>query len=227
MTEETLSKIFDPFFTTKFTGRGLGLAALQGIVRGHHGGIRIASQPGEGTTFVLLFPANAEPAPVVVREDHPQGVEHPGVDRATVLLVDDEEALRSLMATALEEAGTKVFEAGDGEEGLEQFHRHAEEIDVVVLDLTMPRLGGEEVFQRIRATRPGTCVILSSGYTEEDINRQFAGKGLSGFIEKPFTPSELIEKIRSVLAEDGHGGVTCAEPAGAKNGTRKVPADGS
>ncbi len=112
MTEETLSKIFDPFFTTKFTGRGLGLAALQGIVRGHHGGIRISSQPGEGTTFVLLFPANAEPAPVVVREDHPQGVEHPGVDRATVLLVDDEEALRSLMATALEEAGTKVFRGG-------------------------------------------------------------------------------------------------------------------
>ncbi len=227
MTEETLSKIFDPFFTTKFTGRGLGLAALQGIVRGHHGGIRIASQPGEGTTFTLLFPASTEPAHAIVHQDHPQGVEHPGVDRATVLLVDDEESLRTLMATALEEAGTRVFEAGDGEEGLEQFHRHAEEIDVVVLDLTMPRLGGEAVFQRIRAARPGTCVILSSGYTEEDINRQFAGQGLSGFIEKPFTPSELIEKIRSVLAEDGHGGVTCAEAVGAENGARKVPADGA
>ena len=231
MTEETLSKIFDPFFTTKFTGRGLGLAALQGIVRGHHGGIRIASQPGEGTTFTLLVPASATQPAAVARQDHPQGATHPGVDRATVLLVDDEDGLRSLMASALEEAGTTVFEASDGQEGIEQFHRHAEEIDVVVLDLTMPRLGGEEVFHRIRAARPNTCVILSSGYTEEDINRQFAGQGLSGFIEKPFTPSELIEKIRSVLAEDGHGGVTCAavrhdSEVAAENG-RKVPVDGA
>ena len=108
---------------------------------------------------------------------------------------------------------------------------------MVVLDLTMPRLGGEEVFHRIREARPGMCVILSSGYTAEDVNRQFAGQGLSGFIEKPFTPSELIEKIRGVLADDGHGGVTCAssrrddqQPPLAEigaDGGRKVSVDGA
>ena len=210
MSEETISKIFDPFFTTKFTGRGLGLAALQGIVRGHRGGIRIASVPGEGTTFTLLFPASSAQARTPGGTDHPQGAGQPGVEGTTVLLVDDEEGLRSLMASALVDAGSRVFQAADGEEGLEQFRRHGHEIDVVVLDLTMPRLGGEEVFHRIRAARQDTCVILSSGYTEEDINRQFAGQGLSGFIEKPFTPSELIDKIRSVLAADGECGMAYA-----------------
>ena len=227
MSEETLSKIFDPFFTTKFTGRGLGLAALQGIVRGHRGGIRIVSQAGEGTTFTLLFPASGELPPLFVCQDHPQGILHPGVERACVLLVDDEEGLRSLMAAALREAGTHVYEAADGQEALEEFRLHGHEIDVVVLDLTMPRIGGEEVFRRIRAAQPATCIILCSGYTEEDINRQFAGRGLSGFLEKPFTPSELIEKIRSVLVEDGHGGVRCGGAHLEMRPVEKVGADGA
>ncbi len=200
MSAETLSKIFDPFFTTKFAGRGLGLAALRGIVRSHRGGIRIFSQLGEGTVFTLIFPARGRP-------DVSKGCPAPGdhvfvaMERTKVLLVDDEEGLRSLMAIALEEAGCTVFQAGDGEEGMAQFRRHGHEVDVVVLDLTMPRLGGDEVFRRIRASRPEMRIILCSGYTEEDIARQFDGLGLSGFIEKPFTPSELIEKISSVLAE--------------------------
>ena len=199
MSAETISKIFDPFFTTKFAGRGLGLAALRGIVRGHRGGIRIFSQENEGTVFTLIFPARGRPgAPdsLPVTEDHP----FIGMERTKVLLVDDEEGLRSLMAIALEEAGCTVFQASDGEEGIAQFRRHGHELDVVVLDLTMPRLGGDEVFRRIRASRPSTHIILCSGYTEEDITRQFHGLGLSGFLEKPFTPSELIEKISSVLA---------------------------
>ncbi len=198
MTPETLSKIFDPFFSTKFTGRGLGLAALQGIVRGHRGGIKIFSQPGEGTVFTILFPAGRKRA------------RNPAVDGAAatapsdmagtrVLLVDDEEGLRTLMAQALEAAGCTVYQAADGEEGIEQFRAHLYEIDVIVLDLTMPKLSGEEVFQQILSSRPNACVIVCSGYAEEDVVRQFAGRRLAGFIEKPFRPSDLIEKIRITL----------------------------
>jgi PAS domain S-box-containing protein len=197
MTPETLSKIFDPFFSTKFTGRGLGLAALQGIVRGHRGGIKIFSQPGEGTVFTLLFPAGRRR----IREPAPEAHASPPSDIAgtCVLLVDDEEGLRSLMAEALEAAGCTVFQAADGEAGVEEFRAHAFEIDVTLLDLTMPKLNGEEVFQQIVDTRPDACVILCSGYTEEDVVRQFAGQRLAGFLEKPFRPSDLVEKIRRAL----------------------------
>jgi PAS domain S-box-containing protein len=198
MTPETLSRIFDPFFSTKFAGRGLGLAALQGIVRGHRGGIKIVSQPGEGTVFTLLFPAGhirARDLPL----ERDAGLAAPDIAGTCVLLVDDEEGLRSLMAQALEAAGCVVFQASDGEEGVDQFRAHARDIDVTLLDLTMPKLSGEEVFQEILEMRPDACVILCSGYTEDDVVRQFAGRRLAGFIEKPFRPSELIEKIRSAL----------------------------
>ena len=199
MSTETLSKIFDPFFTTKFAGRGLGLAALRGIVRGHRAGIRIVSQEGEGTVFTLLFPARGRAEDTVNR---PMSKDQPTVkmEKVRVLIVDDEEGLRSLMAIALEEAGCTVYQACDGEEGLAQFRRHGHELDVVVLDLTMPKIGGDEVFRRIRASRPQTPVILCSGYTEDDVSRQFKGLGLAGFIEKPFTPSELVKKISAVLS---------------------------
>lgn len=199
MSAETLSKIFDPFFTTKFAGRGLGLAALRGIVRGHRGGIRIFSQQGEGTVFTLIFPARGRPAEA---KGYPVSEDHAFVtmEGTKVLLVDDEEGLRSLMAIALKDAGCTVFQAADGEEGMSQFRRYEHELDVIVLDLTMPRMNGDEVFRRVRASCPKMPIILCSGYTEEDVSRQFDGLGLSGFIEKPFTPSELIEKIGTVLA---------------------------
>ncbi len=199
MTEETLARIFDPFFTTKFTGRGLGLAALRGIVRGHRGGIRIFSRPGEGTVFTIVFPALETTAPAHVESGSHVG-QFTTIDHARVLVVDDEEGLRTLMVCALEEAGCTVFEAADGIEGIKQFQEHRDEIDVVVLDLTMPRLGGDEVFRRIHQSRPDAKVILCSGYTEEDTVRRFDGNGLAGFIEKPFKPSELIHKIGAVLA---------------------------
>jgi PAS domain S-box-containing protein len=202
MDAETLSKIFDPFFTTKFTGRGLGLAALRGIVRGHRGGIRIFSQMGEGTVFSLVFPVtNHLPhlsAPRIKRLDHMlDAVE----DKHTkALLVDDEDGLRTLMGEALKDQGFDVLQAADGEEGVEQFRRHADEIDVVVLDLTMPKLNGDEAFEQMIALRPDACVILCSGYTKEEVNLQFEGRKVAGFIEKPFTPSELITKIQTTLA---------------------------
>ena len=200
MSPETLSKIFDPFFTTKFTGRGLGLAALRGIVRRHHGGIRIFSRLGEGTVFSLLFPASRARAPLL---GGPSTVAAavPGLRGTTVLIVDDEESLRSLMAEALQGEGAVTVQAVDGEDGIEQFNRHEDELDAVVLDLTMPKLSGEEVFRQIKARRPAVPVILCSGYTQEDVARQFAGVELDGFIEKPFTPSLLIAKLRAAIAE--------------------------
>ena len=201
MSEETLSKIFDPFFTTKFTGRGLGLAALSGIVRGHHGGIRILSQPGEGTVFSLVFPAKSERALLAATPVVP-ATQVSSIDGTHVLVVDDEEGLRSVMVSALEDAGCTVYQAADGEQGVDQFQQHRNDIDVVVLDLTMPKLNGDEVFRRIRASRSDTQVIMCSGYTEEDIIRHFDGRGLAGFIEKPFKPSELLRKIGMVLGVD-------------------------
>ncbi len=204
MSPETLSKIFDPFFTTKFTGRGLGLAALRGIVRRHRGGIRIFSRLREGTVFTLLFPASREHAalPASVPAPHPPAVRLRG---NTVLIVDDEESLRSLMADALQAEGATVIQAVDGEDGIEQFHEHRSVLDAVVLDLTMPKLNGEEVFRQIKALRPDLPIVLCSGYTQEDVAKQFVGVELDGFIEKPFTPSQLIEKLRVALyAEAGH-----------------------
>ncbi len=200
MSPETVSKIFDPFFTTKFAGRGLGLAALRGIVRGHRGGIRIFSREEEGTVFTLIFPARGRAAEVANQPPAPE-LTLPKLKRTSVLIVDDEEGLRTLMAIALEDVGCRVFQASDGEEGMAQFRRHGHEIDVVVLDLTMPRMGGDEMFRRIRASHPAIPIILCSGYTQEDISHQFDGLGLSAFIEKPFAPSELIERIGAVLAE--------------------------
>ena len=151
------------------------------------------------------------------------------MDQARVLVVDDEEGLRTLMVCALEETGCTVYEAGDGEEGLARFEEHADELDVVVLDLTMPKLGGDEVFRRIRTRRPDMRVILCSGYTEEDIIRHFDGQGLSGFIEKPFRPSELIKKIGAVLAEhprSGSGQMASSEVGPKVNATHNIARKG-
>ncbi len=202
MSPETISKMFDPFFTTKFTGRGLGLAALRGIVRSHRGGIRIFSQQGEGTVFTLIFPVSAHPQDAgSANGGRAAGLRKPEPRRLQALIVDDEEGLRGLMAEALREAGFDVLEASDGVQGVALFRRHAGEIDIVILDLTMPRMNGDEALAQITALRPDACVILCSGYTKEEIDRQFTGRRLAGFIEKPFTPSELIARIRAVLAE--------------------------
>ncbi len=202
MSPETLSKIFDPFFTTKFAGRGLGLAALGGIVRRHRGGIRIFSQLGEGTVFTLLFPASHARLPVAVGNGAPETLDV-RLGGTTVLVVDDEEALRLLVADALQMEGAIVLQATDGEDGIEQFNQHRQELGAVVLDLTMPKLSGEEVFRQIKAARPEVPVILCSGYTQEDVAKQFVGVKLDGFVEKPFTPSQLIEALRNALSEDG------------------------
>jgi signal transduction histidine kinase/CheY-like chemotaxis protein len=196
MDAETRARIFDPFFTTKFTGRGLGLAAVLGIVRAHQGAVDLESEPGRGTRFRVWFPAANR---VVERREPPPRAPEPWRASGTLLVVDDEEGVRELARDALERAGFRVLCARDGREALELFERHADEIRLVLLDRTMPTTGGEETFEGIRALRPQARVILVSGYSRERASERFRGKGLDGFLEKPFLPATLLERVREVL----------------------------
>ena len=196
MDEPTMAKIFDPFFTTKFTGRGLGLAAVQGILRGHKGGIRVTSKPGQGTKFQVVFPAIESPASIPAGES---ASAKPWHGTGTVLVVDDEEVVRSLARKMVEIAGFSVLTASDGEEAVRLYREHKDEIACVLLDLTMPKMGGEEAFRAIRQVSPSVRVILSSGYSEETATGRFSGLGLAGFIQKPYQLDTMIATLRRAV----------------------------
>lgn len=194
MSKETLTKIFDPFFTTKFTGRGLGMAAVLGIVRSHKGAIKVYSEPGKGTTFKLLFPAGAKPAELFARTEG-AGKEWQG--SGTVLLVDDEETIRALGSEMLKELGYQVITAEDGRQGLDIFNSR-KDITLVILDLTMPHMDGEQCFRALRQVDPNVRIVMSSGFNEQEVSEKFVGKGLCGFIQKPYTLSSLRDVLSVV-----------------------------
>ena len=196
MTPETVRRIFDPFFTTKFTGRGLGLAAVLGILRAHGGAIDIVSTPDLGTRFQVLFP------PAEVRANRPAEDQEPQSDRtetATVLVIDDDQDSREITADCLRHAGLEVISAEDGEIGAEIFRVRSDEIHIVVLDSTMPGLSGPDTFDRIRSVQPDARIVLMSGYAKKSASETFAHKSLAGFVRKPYLPDDLVTTVRSAL----------------------------
>jgi PAS domain S-box-containing protein len=194
-----MGRIFEPFFTTKFTGRGLGLAAVIGIVRGHRGAVRVYSAPGRGTNIKVLLPAaDAEPSHKLAVES-----QHAARRDTLVLVVDDDETVRIVTGAILERAGYRVLMASDGKEAVDIFTRRQHEIALVLLDMTMPVMGGEEAFSKLRHVSPNVQVILSSGYSEQEATNRFVGKGLAGFVQKPFDAKTLLSKLDEALCVKG------------------------
>ncbi len=190
MDEATQARLFDPFFTTKFTGRGLGMSAVMGIIRGHKGAISVRSSKGEGTVFRVLFPASQAEIQGITGAEPVEDWRGSG----TVLLVDDEAAVRGICRQMLEELGFDVLVADDGKEALEIFIRHPE-IVLVLLDLTMPNMDGISCLTELRNINSQTPVILSSGYNESEIVKKFGSIGVAGFVQKPYRLGVLTETI--------------------------------
>ncbi|MEX1103535.1 MAG: response regulator, partial [Dehalococcoidia bacterium] len=195
MDDATLARIFDPFFTTKFTGRGLGLAAVLGIIRGHRGAIQIRTDASAGTTFRVLLPAYTGTAsyldPVAPPEETWQGI-------GTVLVADDEESVRTVTARALALLGFEAVQAGDGASAVEMVVAHPG-LACAILDMTMPGMGGDVAFAEIRRIAPTLPVVIMSGYSEQEATSRFPSELPAAFIQKPYELATLRSVIRSVV----------------------------
>jgi CheY-like chemotaxis protein len=195
--EEHIKNIFDPFFTTKFTGRGMGLAVVLGIVRAHGGAVTVESEMGRGSIFRVFIPLSAET--VTPPPETPVKIQEIGWS-GTMLLVEDNETVRNTVKAVLEHMGFQVLEAEDGIEAVEVFRTNKDAIRFVICDLTMPRMDGWETLAALRKLAPGIPVILASGYDQAQVMAGDHPDRPQAFLHKPYQPAELRKTIRQILA---------------------------
>lgn len=208
MSDQALAKVFDPFYTTKSMGRGLGLSAVQGIIRSHGGAVDVISAPGRGSIFRIFLPCDSA---VAAKESNcPIGTNEEPLKNQTILLVEDEETLRLAVSMSLKKNGFDVLAIGDGRAALSLYREQAEEIDAVLLDLTLPGVSGAEVFQEMRRIRPDAKIVLTSAYDREQVSARFASgdQAVCTFIRKPYRIGELVSALRGVVRQPAAGAGT-------------------
>ncbi|MBD3391581.1 MAG: response regulator, partial [Chitinivibrionales bacterium] len=202
MDEQTRRRVFEPFFTTKGIGEGvgLGLSSVYGTVKGHHGAILVDSAVGKGTTCNVYLPAHEEG-----KAPHETGVHEIPKGSGTILVVDDEEMVRTILTQLLRELGYAVATCGNGGEAIEYYRRHGTNVDLVILDMNMPVMSGAECLAELRKLNPGVKVIIATGYSFQSKTQKILATGVSGFVKKPFKLADLSDEIKRVLEEESAG----------------------
>jgi len=205
MDEKTKNRVFDPFFTTKEKGKGtgLGLSVVYGVMQTHHGFVDVESEVGKGTTFSLFLPVPYRTGSGTETLQFSASEAAGGTE--TILIVEDELVLREVLQTLLESKGYHIYSASDGQEAIEVFRKHRTEIAIVLTDIGLPKISGFEEFRKLREINPHVKVLLASGFLEPDMKSELFKAGAKGFIQKPYSPDEILRLIREVLDEKNEG----------------------